>query len=234
MKLSVPPFAYFDGFPKEFADFLFSLRFKNTVDLLPENKVTYKALITEPLTLLFNDLTQTALSISETLVAKPSKCVSTMYSDMRFSRTTPLKEYMYIRFREPSREHDILGLYFDMGCEGYSYGIRIYNQTSAGMENIREGILAKSRDYGQELARLKQMGMIIVGEKYARDHYADIDDDAIKELLNMRYFHLCWDQMIDETVFSRKLVEKIASTYVEMSGIFALLKQSLNQRGGNL
>ena len=229
MKQPVPS-AHFDGFPREFTDFLFSLRFRNTIDLLPENKIKYKALITEPLTLLSNDLTQTALSISDTLNVKPSKCVSTMYSDMRFSRATPLKEYMYIRFREPSCEHDILGLYFDMGCEGYSYGIRIYNQTSAGMESIREGVLAKRRDFTRELEKLSSHGIMIVGDKYARDHYPDItDNNSIKVLLNMRSFHMCWDKAIDETVFNRALLDEITCAYRGLNNIFLLLKQALLQ-----
>ena len=38
----------FNGFPKTFVDFLFSLQFNNTIELLSENKPTYKRLITEP------------------------------------------------------------------------------------------------------------------------------------------------------------------------------------------
>jgi len=219
---------HFSGFPREFVDFLFSLRFKNTIDLLPENKIAYKRLITGPLTLLFYDLAPIALSVSETLITKPSKCVSSMYSDMRFSRMTPLKEYMYLRFREPSPEHDILGLYFDMGCEGYSYGIRIYNQTSAGMENVRENVLAKSRAFARELERLNRLGMMVAGEKYARDHYPDVKDSAIKELVNRRSFHLCWDRAIDETVFSRRLLDELSGAYDELRVMFLLLKQALN------
>ncbi|MDR0287997.1 MAG: DUF2461 domain-containing protein [Clostridiales bacterium] len=228
MKQYMPEPEHFNGFQKEFVDFLFSLRFRNTIDLLQENKSAYKTLITGPLTLLFNDLSQIALSVSDTLVVKPSKCVSAMYSDMRFSRSKPLKEYMYIRFREPSQEHDILGLYFDMGSDGYSYGIRIYNQTSVGMEKIRKGILARSCDYGRELVRLKYLGMMITGGKYAKDHYPDIDDAVIKELMNMKFCHFCWDQMIDKAVFSRELFDKISNAYNELQLLFTLLKQSLN------
>jgi len=226
-----PSPTHFDGFPRDFADFLFSLRFNNTVDLLPENKMTYKRLITDPLALLFNDLVKVALSVSVSLIVKPSKCVSTMYSDMRFSRATPLKEYMYIRFREPAREKDIIGLYFDMGCEGYSYGIRIYNQTSEGIASIREGVLTKKREFGRELERLKRLGMTIIGDKYAKDHYPEVKEQAVNELLNMRNFHMCWDRTINEAVFGRALLEEISGAYTELGAMFALLKQSLRPGG---
>ena len=51
----------FHGFPSGFADFLFSLQFNSTIELLPENKPTYKQLITETLTQLFHTLMPIAL-----------------------------------------------------------------------------------------------------------------------------------------------------------------------------
>lgn len=44
----------FTGFPKEFIEFLHSLQYNNTDQLLSENKIKYKALITEPLVRLYN------------------------------------------------------------------------------------------------------------------------------------------------------------------------------------
>ena len=218
---------HFHGFPKGFADFLFSLRFKNTIDLLPENKIVYKQLITEPLTLLFHALAQPALSVSESLVTKPSKCISTMYSDMRFSRNTPLKEYMYIRFREPSREKDVLGLYFDMGCDYYSYGIRIYKQTSAGMERIREYILENSRVFTRELGNLRKAGMVIIGDKFAKDHYPGINNEMLKDLLNRKGFYIGRDCPVNESVFNERLQGEIADSYISLKGLYILLKKSL-------
>lgn len=63
----------FDGFPKEFVDFLISLRFNNTADALPENKLIYKNLISEPVLKLYHSLILIALSVSESIAAKSSK-----------------------------------------------------------------------------------------------------------------------------------------------------------------
>jgi len=220
----------FTGFPRGFVDFLFSLQFNNTIDTLPENKPVYKQLITEPLTLLFHALTQPALSVSETLITKPSKCVSTMYSDMRFSRTTPLKGYMYIRFREPSGEKDILGLYFDMGCDYYSYGIRIYKQTSAGMDRIRENILNNSGVFARELEDLNKIGMTIIGDKFAKDHYLEINNETIRDFLNRKNFYIGRDCPINESVYNDELRDEIAAAFIRLKGIYGLLKKSLSER----
>ena len=194
--------AQFEGFPPEFVDFLFSLKFKNTLAQLPENKEVYKELINKPLILLFNNLSHTALSVSETLITRPSKCVSSMYADMRFSREAPLKEYMYIRFREPFSSKDILGLYFDMGYQHYSCGIRIYKQTSAGMDKIRKSALANKEAFIKELSAMNDIGMEIKGDKYAKDRYPNEKNETLKELLNSRNFYIGRDYEVGNSVFN--------------------------------
>ena len=220
----------FIGFPEEFADFLFSLQFNNTIDRLPENKPVYQRLISEPLALLCGALAPTALSVSDTLMTKPSKCVSTMYSDMRFSRNTPLKGYMYIRFRESACERNILGLYFDMGCDYYSYGLRIYKQTSAGMERIRNYALENKPAFARELASMKALGLSIKGEPFARDHFPDIENAALKELLNSRSFYIGRDCPISGVVFSGDLQKEIADAYEGLKGLYSLLKKALYEK----
>ena len=217
----------FTGFPKEFADFLFSLQFNNTIDMLPDNKPVYKRLVTEPLTLLFHALTLQALSVSESLVTKQSKCVSTMYNDMRFSKSTPLKGYMYIRFREPYVEKDILGLYFDMGNDYYSYGIRIYKQTSAGMDRIRENAINNCKEFTRELENMNKTGMTIIGDKYAKDRYPEITNVILKDLLNKKGFYIGQNHPINESVFDGRLQCEIADAYAGLKKMYSLLKKSL-------
>ena len=219
--------ALFCGFPKDFADFLFSLQFNNTIELLTENKPLYKRMITEPLTCLFHALTPVALSVSDTIITKPSKCVSTMYSDMRFSKTTPLKGYMYIRFREPFSDRDVLGLYFDMGCDYYGAGIRIYKQTSAGMERIRENIIENSRPFAREFENLTRLNMTIVGDKFARDHHPGINNEALKDLLNRKSFYIERACPINESVYNGKLLDEIAEVYHGVKGLYLLLRKTL-------
>ena len=217
----------FHGFSESFVDFLFSLQFNNTIEMLPENKPTYKRLITEPLTQLFHALAPISLSISGTVITKPSKCVSTMYSDMRFSRTTPLKGYMYLRFREPFCEKDILGLYFDMGCDYYGYGIRIYKQTSAGMERIREYAIENSQSFTRELENLNRLNMAIIGDKFAKDRYPEISNETLTDLLNRKGFYIERTCPINESVYNGMMQDEIAEAYQGVKGLYLLLRKAL-------
>ena len=224
------PLSQFQGFPREFVDFLFRLQLNNTMSAIEENKIDYKRLITEPLTQLYYTLIPAATAISETIITKPSKCISTMYSDMRFSRDKPMKEYMYLRFREPHRERDILGLYFDMGREHYSYGLRIYKQTAAGMGRIRDGILTSRQAFARELNTIGDLGMTINGDMYAKDRFPDIEDDTIKNLLNRKHFFIGKDCPIGNNVFNGELANEITRAFVGLKGLYQLLKICLHMQ----
>jgi uncharacterized protein (DUF2461 family) len=217
----------FQGFPVEFADFLFSLRFNNTVDLLPDNKPVYKRLITEPLIKLYRSLAPAALSVSETVVTKPSKCVSTMYNDMRFSKGSPLKEYMYVRFREAFNDTDILGLFFDMGCDYYGYGIRIYKQTGAGMERIRQKAVECAPRFTRELENLNRLNMKLIGDNFTKDRYPEIDNVILKGLLNKKGFYVELARPIGEQVFDGRLSGEITEGFRSVKGFYLLLKDAL-------
>jgi len=216
----------FIGFPEEFIDFLYSLQLSNTMEQLPDNKPRYKKLITEPLTRLFDELVPTVRSVSDTLETRPSRCVSSMYNDMRFSKGTPLKGYMYIRFREQRREKDVLGLYFDMGTEYYSYGIRLYNQTGMGMERLRENILKKSMPFTQAMERINRFGLVATGDKYAKDRYPSHDNPTLKELLNRKSLCIGRSRDISDTVFQGVLYNEIADAFSTLKDIFTLLREA--------
>jgi uncharacterized protein (DUF2461 family) len=217
----------FAGFPEGFADFLFSLRFTNTEEMVAENKIKYGELITGPLTRLYDELAPVVAGIGKGLTTRPAKCVSTPYTDRRFSRGAPLKEYMYLRFREPLRERDILGFYFDMGCEHYSYGIRVYKQTASGMERVRQHALENKGPFIYELERLGGLGMTLYGEEYTKDHYPYVENGLLKGLLNKKGFRIGRERPVSPTVHCRDLAAEISDAYRALDGFYLLLKQSL-------
>lgn len=57
----------FNGFQKEFVDFLIGLSFKNTVENQSENLISYKKFITEPLGKLYNELLPVVCEINSAL-----------------------------------------------------------------------------------------------------------------------------------------------------------------------
>ena len=216
----------FDGFPAEMLSFLFELKETNTISNQAENLVKYKEYISAPLTALYETLLRTIWELDLFVETKLSRCVSTPYTDRRFSPQAPLKEYMYIRFKQSGKETDIPGLYFDLGTGHYGYGIRIYKQTSGGMDKLREQIVKKPQIYSSALTALYEAGFTVIGEKYKKDHFPEIQECLAKEILNRRGFYIEKAVPVGSQVFSPALADELAAAYRKLADFYKLLEKT--------
>lgn len=213
----------FHGFQKEFVDFFVQLTFSNTIEKQSENLISYKKYITHPLNQLYNALLPVVCEISTQFETKPARCISTPYTDRRFSPTAPLKEYMYLRFKQGGKSKDAVGLYFDMSADMYSYGLRVYKQTANGMQQIRDAAAERPKAYEKEFKKLLNSGYRIIGDKYKKDHYPQIKSETLNDFLNRKNFYICKDQALNDTVFTAGLAQEIAGGFYQLEKLVQLL-----------
>jgi hypothetical protein len=157
------------------------------------------------------------------LMIRPSVCLSGMYTDRRFKPGVPLKDYTYMRFKRSDMHTDILGFYFDMGFEYYSYGINMYDRTSKGMEKIREYVLTHQKIFEKELTNIQDKGFRIIGSKYVRDHYPCVKSAILNDFLNRKYFYIAKEEPLDDIVFSPLLANELNRSYIDLRGMYELL-----------
>lgn len=213
---------YFKGFNRNTNKFLFELQFCNTVENQAENLVRYKAYITTPINLLYLDLLDTVNKFNVDFETKPARCISTPYTDRRFSPTAPLKEYMYLRFRQAGKKTDMLGLYFDMGSEVYGFGFKIYKPTSKGMDLLREKISENIEEFSRLTDKLIQNGFEIDGVKYKKDRFPDVRECSAKELLNMKSFGISKCKAADESVYCADLAAELSEAFLDLKDFVEL------------
>lgn len=218
----------FNGFPRKLQDFLFELKFNNTRAKAPEYKERYKEMLTQPLTQMHADLASVAMEIEPRIEVKPSRCISKMYNDMRYSPDAPMKEYVYLRFREATpREENVPGLFFDMGIDFYRCGLCIYRLDSSGMAAIREHAQKCSKDWEKALKALGDVE--IKGQDYKRDHFTQMEDGPLKEFLNKRNFYAAIGKPVNEAVFTAQLVDEVADGFRKVGPLFRLCEQALDE-----
>ncbi len=187
-------------------------------------KEKYKAYIITPLTKLYDKLLPSLQMISDDFDLNPAKCISSPYTDMRFSRGQKYKDYLYLRFKQQGKEHDIFGLYFDMGSEFYSYGFRIYKQTNEGIQIVKEKILDQMDHFLRLMALATEHGFEIYGESYKKDHFPRLRDSVVKEILNKKNFYIGKRVKLNQNVFSAELAEEIMNGFFCVSEIYQFLK----------
>ncbi|MDE6124900.1 MAG: DUF2461 family protein [Eubacterium sp.] len=213
----------FKGFDKETNKFLFELQFCNTIEKQGENLVKYKKYITEPINMMYLDLLDTISRFDIDFETKPARCISTPYTDRRFSPTVPLKEYMYLRFRQANRKTDMFGLYFDMGCEAYGFGMKIYKATSKSMDLLREKISNNAECFSKLIDELVDKGFEICGEKYKKDHFPNLPECSAKELLNRKTFSISKCKSADENVYTERLETELSAAFLDLKQFIELL-----------
>lgn len=213
----------FKGFNENTNQFLFELQFCNTIQNQNENLMKYKEYITEPIRLLYFDLLDIINQFDVDFETKPARCISTPYTDRRFSPTVPLKEYMYLRFRQAKKKTDMLGLYFDMGSQCYGYGLQIYKPTSAGMDRLREKICVDVKRFSKLFDELMKNGFVIKGDSYKKDHFPEISACSAKNILNMKSFSISKSKIVDETVYSENLKTELKSAFLDLEELMEML-----------
>jgi uncharacterized protein (DUF2461 family) len=215
----------FNGFPREMPEFLSILHFENTLTKQAGNLQQYKKLVTEPLIKLYEVFLPTVFDISTQFETKPSRCISSPYTDRRFSPDKPLKEYMYIRFKQIGKAEDIVGLYFDIGADCYSYGLRIYKQTSKVMERLRKKMAENPEPYLCQLKKITASGFSVFGEKYKKDHYPSLSDNLVKDILNRKRFYIGKNVPVGEKVFTSDLADEITDGFLKVKNFLNLLEE---------
>ena len=212
----------FKGFDERTNDFLFELQFCNTIERQEENLVKYKQYITAPLNLLYLDILEVVNKFDFNFETKPAKCISTPYTDRRFSPNVPLKEYMYLRFRQANKKTNIIGLYFDMGSEAYGYGLKIYNATSKDMDLLREKISENYKLYSKLIDDLTLKSFEVTGEKYKKDHFPDIPDCSAKELINRKCFSISKTESVNDSIYTQELETELSNAFMDLKEIIEL------------
>ncbi len=213
----------FNGFTKEALDFLFALRFCNTVEKQSENLEKYKKYITEPVNLLYLDLLKVTEVFDIEFETKPARCIASPFTDRRFSPSVPLKEYTYLRFRKAGAKADKIGLYFDMGSEAYGYGFKIYKPTASGMDSFRKIICGEQKRFSELTAELLEKGFDITGERYKKDNYPGLPESPAKRLLNTKCFGISKTKPIGENVFGEALAQELFEAFLDLKEFTELL-----------
>jgi uncharacterized protein (DUF2461 family) len=176
----------FNGFYKGTFNFFKNIMINNNKEYFNAHKDEYNKFIKEPLIRLYNELNDVIIGIDKQIEFNLKKCISSPYTDARFNREKPIKEYIYLRYKLYKNEkHDIPGFFFDAGIDIIRFGFQVYNITSTGMEKIRNGLLNDISGSNKIIKKLKKKEIKQYDcVSYKKDHYPSIENPLKEVLLN--------------------------------------------------
>lgn len=129
----------FQGYSNETIEFFLAIRFNNNRPFFLDNRDWYLRAVRQPSIALAEALAPVAEEIDPDLERRPHRVVSRINRDIRFARDkSPYRDYVWLAFRRPGEDRGrSLGMYFDIGDGGASYGMGFYRENRGLMDALR-------------------------------------------------------------------------------------------------
>ena len=218
----------FQGFNEATIEYWKKIKLDNSKENYKSLQELYNMGIKNPMEELYYDLLEYFEGIDSDMNFRKSSCISSPYNDTRFCGSSPMKEYIYVRFKlRKSRKDNVVGFYFDASETCFRYGINIYNLNAHGMEQIRGEILRDEENAREIIQWINEDHVLEVsGERYKREYYPD-KDEGIRDWLERKSIHFVHEEPVGEVFFQRILLENMRETFGKSLDLYFMLKHAL-------
>ena len=218
----------FQGFNDATINYFGAIRKENSKNNYKAHESIYFEGVKEPLEALYYELFNYFEEVDGQLLGSKRRCISSAYNDARFSKEEPVKEYFYIRFKlDKGNKKSMPGFFLDASLDGYRYGMSIYKPEVKDMEKIREYFLDNKYSATAAVQKWEQAGLLeLQGELYKKEHYPEAAA-VLKPLLERKRLAFIKESYLNDTFFSRKLLEDMLAAYDSVGEIYQLMKEAL-------
>ena len=221
----------FQGFPEEFAPFLVTLEANNNKAFFEEHRALYERVLRDPLTKLAEALAPRVLQIDPTIDARPSRAVSRINRDVRFSRDkSPYRTYQWIGFKRAGESRsETCGFYFDMSVSEANFGCGFYHMQPQYMQNLRQKIVNHPGHIEQILSEPRFAELFVLkGERYQRKF---TPPEGLSPVLSQLYTHknIYAEHTLSDLslLFSPRLADVIAEGFDVLIPFYTLLSDCM-------
>lgn len=224
----------FTGFSRKTLKFLRGLNANNNKTWFEAHRADYENYVLGPLRNLVTDLGDFMLDIDLCFEITPAvnKTISRIYRDTRFSKDkSPFRSTVWITFKNQNKDWTtrVCGYFFELSVSAYRYGMGFYNAAPAIMSKFREQIDENPKEFNKVISFFpKQHTFVLEGEKYKRI----IDKskpEKIQEWYQRKNMYLVCNRKIDETLFSRKLVDDLISGFGMIAPLYLYLQKIISK-----
>jgi uncharacterized protein (TIGR02453 family) len=215
----------FQGYNDETFEFFMAIRFNNNTDFFHANHDWYKSAVREPSLALAEALGPTIEWIDDSFERRPNRVVSRINRDIRFSNDkSPYRDYMWLAFRQPGLDRKTtLGAYFDISCQGASYGFGIYNEHRPYMNGLRQRLATDEENFLNVWLPVKDR-FELCGNRFKRMAIPDGLSPEAAQWYTLKGFYVEKDLPDFDLLMSPALVDEIRSGFEALTPLYQYLK----------
>ena len=149
-------------------EYFMALKFNNNRAFFQENHDWYVDSVRGPFLDLVSALSPWIADLDEELETIPNRCVSRINRDIRFSHDkSPYRDYLWLTFFPRREDRDYLpGFWFDLSCQGSSWGMGMYLHNKPLMNGLRRQLREHPQGFIRALKATE--GLAASGDFYKR------------------------------------------------------------------
>jgi len=218
--------APFNGFTPQTIRFFEDIEQNNYKEWFEAHRSVYENELLKPFKSLVTALTPVMYNIDQRFELNPSRIISRIYRDIRFSKNKdPYKTCMWMTFQQRvDNWENYPGFFMELSATGYNYGMGLYMAKRKFMDNFREKIEYDPEDFRVNTQRdIFDRGFMILGDYYARTLPNDLPEYF--QQWYQRKSVCTWKKCpVDDVLFSPKLVDKLSEDFQAMEWLYNFLK----------
>lgn len=179
--------ADFRGITPEALWLLAENRFQNNKVFYESRKPAIREQILIPMQQICAALAEPMEKIDGKISVIPSRMVSRIRRDTRFTRDKTLyREHVWATFMRPKKEFPCAPCFwFEITPQGYTFGVGYYSTTPQLMQAYRNAILENPTGFRRAVRKAEKAGFAFGGESYKKNRPGDVPED-LRSYFNRR------------------------------------------------
>lgn len=225
MTITKGPAPYPAAIPPQAVAFLAALGANNSKSWFEEHREEYRELVVAPLAGLAVRLGPAVSALDPLLVTTPTKAMSRIHRDVRFSRDkSPFRTAVWLTFKRPAKDwKDRPCFFFEFTPTGWRYGMGFYSASRPTMDALRQAMDEKPEAFRAAAAFLAEKDAFTVeGEPYKRLLSRATPEDILP-WYQRKSFYLVRNRPIDAGLFSPDLTEILRDGFEEAAPLYRYL-----------
>ncbi|NLN63965.1 MAG: DUF2461 domain-containing protein [Clostridiaceae bacterium] len=212
----------FQGFTADTLRFLLENKMNDSKQWYDSHKDEYKRFVYNPFAELTNMLAQTMLEIDSQIITKPSRVISRVRRDTRFTKDKTLyRDHMWIVFlRDKSRMAILPGFWFEINQWGSSYGVGFYHATAQSMAHMRKLIMERHPAFLLAQRYYENQNQFVMGGQLYKRSKAPDQPENIRTWMDRRNIFFECAEKGYKTAFSKDLPDILKEGFKSLKPIY--------------
>lgn len=213
-------------FKPDMLDFMMQIRHNNNKAFMDANRAEYIKKMRTPYYAFIEALAPTALEIDPLMEVRPSKVLSRIFRDTRFSKDkSPYRDHHWIAFRHQGEPRDkSLMFWFEIRMDHVSWGLGFWGENRPALDVLRKRMLAKPDELLTLSDHLSANHFVLAGDDFKRIAVPEGLDERLIPWYKKKELLLIRTGINPQWVFEPGIVKRLADDLLILKPAYQLLR----------